>query len=144
MTRRNDDTTLRDAAFLGGGALAAYLLLRGFGGFGLGGGGIGSRGDGGGDGLAREAPERARPFCNVFLRRGRYELEGEPSDFATAVAACRASGRAYIRASGDTRQAALDDLIRALLEGGVSWFGGSAALLDSVERVRTTMAARRS
>src|SRR5689334_2505921 len=102
MARDDDDTTARDAAILGGGALLSYLLLRGFGGGrGLGGGGKGGRISTNATSAAAVAPQR--PFCNVFIRGDRYELDGAPADFATAVASCRASGSAYVRASGDTR-----------------------------------------
>jgi hypothetical protein len=144
MTRRDDDdTALRDAAFLGGGAFLTYLLLRGIGS----GGGGAERG--GAEDLAQASASSStapptRPFCNVLIRGDRYELEGAPSNLATAVAACRAAGGAYIRASGDTLQRVLDDLIRALLEGDVSWFGGPNGLLEHVHRVRATMPARSS
>lgn len=149
MTRRDDDTTILDAALFGGGALVTYFLLRGlgFGGFGLGGGGGGGGDSGGAREPASEAPAApaspARPFCNVLIRGNTYELEGVPSDVASTVAACRAAGAAYIRASGDTRQGVLDDLIRALLESGVTWFGGPDGMLENVNRVRATLVARK-
>lgn len=134
-----DDTTTRDAALLGGGALLTYFLLRRFG---LGGGG-GGLGGGGGVATGASSDAAPRPICQLFLRGNMLELDGKASDLATAVAACRTSSGAHIRATGDTRQGALDNLIRALLEAGVSSFGPSERL-DDVNRVRATMSVRRS
>jgi hypothetical protein len=62
--------------------------------------GIRLGGGGGDDGASREAGQASaanasgsppRPFCNVFIRGDRYELDGVPSDIATAVAARRAT-----------------------------------------------------
>lgn len=142
MSRRDDDnTTTRNAIMFGGGALAAFLLLRGFG---SGGGGGDGNAAGAGSSTASAPTTPPRAPCNVFIRGDRFELDGAPSDFANAVAACRTAGGAHIRTSGDTRQGVLDDLIRALLASGVTAFGGPDGLIDDVNRVRATMTGRRS
>ncbi|MBZ0233854.1 MAG: hypothetical protein K8M05_16110 [Deltaproteobacteria bacterium] len=140
MARNDDDTTARDAAILGGGALLTYWLLRGFGGgSGLGGGSRGRAAAGTSASATPTASAPARPFCNVFIRGERYELDGAPATFATAVEACRAAGGVYVRSTGDTRQGTLDDFLRALLEAGVTWFGGGPGLDENVNRVRATL-----
>lgn len=131
MSLRQDDTTTRDAALLGGGALVTYLLLRRLGG----GSATGPRGTN-----ARTTTATvARPDCDVFIDAdGRYRLDGAPSDFATAVASCRAAGGAHVATSGQTRQGALDAFLRALLDAGVTRFGGPD-IETNLDRVRATL-----
>lgn len=116
---KDNDTAITVGA-IGGGALLLWWLLRHVG---------GGSGDGhGGDGAPTSAspPDESRPTeaapCEVFLRGKVIELDGAASDLPTVIAACRASGKANLRVTGDTIQGHLVDFVRALNAAGVAIF----------------------
>lgn len=112
----------RKIALVGGGALLLWLLLRGKGlrlGNGAGGTG-GGTGDGGGAGATIEARAELRQPCEVFIRMRGIDLDRVPADLATIVARCRASGKAYVRATGGARVSDVEDVFRALQAVGVT------------------------
>ena len=123
--RDHDDHTGRNLALVGGTALLFWLLLRGKG-WGLGGGGGGGPGGAGSGGLggagggtnvtSNEAPAR----CQVFIRGDHIDLDGTPADLPTVVARCRASGRADVKATGDTIVRTIGDVVHALQAACVS------------------------
>lgn len=122
MANDDDDNsgTVITVGAIGGGALLLWYLFRGRG---LGGGGGAS---GSGEGAPSVAtppavvPAPAGPPCNVFVRRSAIELDGAASDLSTAVATCRASGSAHLRATGDTTSGRVIDVARALNAAGVA------------------------
>lgn len=123
MANDDDDNTGTVIAVgaIGGGAVLLWYLLRGRD-RGLGGGG-GSDGGQGSPAVAAPAeasPTPAGPPCNVFMRGTAIELNGAASDLTTAVATCRASGSAHLRATGLTTHGRVVEVARALNAAGVA------------------------
>jgi hypothetical protein len=109
MATRTQSNTGRTIAMIGGGALLAWLLLRGRG------RGKGSGGGGGGGGHGAPA------VVEVWLRSGdRIELDGASSNLTAAVARARTAGTARVFAAGDTRQGWVTRVIAALKAAGVA------------------------
>ena len=117
--RHSNSHAGRTVAVVGGGALLLWLLLRGKG-RGLGGGEGGTGAAGAGTGATTEAPSQVRPVCQVFIRSRRIDLDGVPADLPTVVTRCRAGGRADVRATGGASIQAVEDVVRALQEAGVT------------------------
>jgi len=107
MATRTQNNMGRTIAVIGGGALLAWLLLRGRGkGKGSGGGGHGSP-----------------AVVEVWLRGGdRIELDGASSDLATTVARARAAGAARVFTAGDARQGWHQHVIDSLRAAGVELY----------------------
>lgn len=104
----------RTGALLAGGALLAWLLLRGGSGFGFGGG------KGGG---ARGAERRVR----LRVSDAGISADGVPVSLDEGVAVAREVGAADLFATGAARQGTVDDLINALRDAGVDlWIVGAA------------------
>lgn len=112
-TRDNDDTAITVAA-LGGGALLAWLLLRGP----IGGGGGKPAGDDA-PGPSASTPAPPSPPCRVRIRARGIELNDAPADLATTVNACRATGAADLTATGDAIVGVIAQTARALHAAGV-------------------------
>lgn len=114
-----DDSKAPAVAIVGGGALLAWLLLRGGSGFGLGGGGGGAGLEAPGDGATVPAAGAALPPCRVRIRASAIELNGAPSDLAATVVACRATGGAELTATGDAIVGLITRTVQALEASGV-------------------------
>lgn len=100
-----NDHTARNLALVGGGALLVWMLL--------GGAGLGL-GDGGTTGTtAPPAP------CKVRIDVLGVHVDGKPTDVATAIHLCRASGRADVKATGDARSGTVQEVMRGLVAAGV-------------------------
>src|SRR5579883_3245807 len=100
----------RTIALVGGGILAAWLLLRG----------KGSRADL--DSRDGSAPAREGLRAIVWIRAGRLEVDGVVADLATVVARCRAVGRAEVHASGDAVEHDVREVLTALHTAGVTLY----------------------
>ncbi len=102
---RDRTSSTRTAAVVGGGALLAWILLRG------------ARGAGGATSAATAAAPPAP--CQVRIRARSIELDGAPADLPTTVAACRAAGAASVSATGDAIVGVIAETTRALHAAGV-------------------------
>lgn len=102
--------TGRTVALLGGGALAAWLLLRGKG-----------RRVGGGNAEAG-APARGDARAVVWIRSDRLEIDGVVADQATVVARARAVGKAEVHATGGAIEHVVRDVLTALHAADVTLY----------------------
>ncbi len=106
-----ESRTGRTALALGGGALLAWLLLRGA-------GWLPGRGHGaGGDGPTRPRP--AGPPCRVHLDEDGIELDGVRSDLPRTVSRCRVAGIAEVTATGAAIVGAIGEVLTLLRDAGV-------------------------
>jgi hypothetical protein len=68
-----------------------------------------------------DAPIDAPPGpCQLVLDSAGLTLGGAPATIEDAVRACRATGKARLRATGGARAGTYDDLIRALEQAGIA------------------------
>ena len=105
---RTQSHTGRTIAVFSGGALLAWLLLRGW-------------GKGGGKGDAGKGSGGAPATVEVWLRgNDRIELDGTLSDLPTVITHARAAGVARVFAAGDARQGWVTHVIAALKAAGVA------------------------
>jgi hypothetical protein len=116
-TRRDQNhATGRTVAIVGGGALLAWLLLRGRG------WGFGTSGSGGTESLqpapsTRDAP---LPACRVHVAADGIVLDGTRADLPATVSRCRASGAADVTVSGAAIVRAIAEVVQALQDAGVT------------------------
>ncbi len=107
--RRKPD---RSAAVIGGGALLAWLLLRG---------------EGWRLGRRRRDPGAATRRVHLRVSDVGITADGVPVTVEEAVATARAVGAAEVRATGAARQGTVDELLAALRDAGVQlWDAGAA------------------
>lgn len=105
-TRRH---TGRTVALLGGGALAAWLLLRG-------------KGWRGGSNAEAGGPTRANARAVVWIRSDRLEIDGVVADLASVVARARAVGKAEVHTTGGAIEHVVRDVLTALRAAGVTLY----------------------
>jgi hypothetical protein len=106
---RRDTRTARTVALVGGGALLAWLLLRGGKGWRVAHGGADSQ-------IAGTAD--ASP-CQVHVGEDHIRVDGQPAALAAAIVACQARGRAEVTASGAAIIGAINEVVVRLKEAGV-------------------------
>jgi len=122
--RDQNDNTGRTVAIVGGGALLAWLLLRGKGwAFGSGDGdGDGEGGDqAGGASAPASSPAATVPAapCRVHIGKLGIRLDGSQADLPRTIATCRASGTADVTSAGDAIVQVVADTVHALQDAGI-------------------------
>lgn len=102
---RRDTRTGRTVVLIGGGALLAWLLLRGGKGwrFGSGHGAVHSPG---------------QP-CRVHVGEDHIRVDGQPATLTAAIVACQARGSAEVTASGAAIIGAINEVVVRLKKAGV-------------------------
>ena len=135
MSKDDDSSNLGiTLALLGGGAILAWLLLRG-GGKGWAGGKGWGHGEGGGSGrmegtnggsrdLGRSIGEadhqlHALPYVCLWIFPDHLELNGVTVDLATAISISRSADKVRVGVSGDTLHGRTEDIRHALEEARV-------------------------
>lgn len=122
-TRTNNDSDPAiTVAALGGGALLAWLLLRGRWGFGGGDGGRSGKGDVSASVAAVASappPVPAEPPCRVRISGRVVTVNGLPAELRAVVDTCRAAGSAELVVVGDAVVGVADETVRALNRAGV-------------------------
>jgi hypothetical protein len=108
----DESRTGRAALVIGGGALLAWLLLRGSG-WGLG----HAPGAAGGNSDTERRP--IGPPCRVHLDADGLKLDGVLANLPAAVTRCRAAGIAEVTATGAAIVGAISDVLTALRDAGV-------------------------
>lgn len=125
MNRHESDTTARNVAIVGGGALLVWLLFRGRG-WGLGGGPIVGNAPASTtvDGSASASGSQRLP-CRVRIDRDGIHTDGVSTDLPAMTAHCRAAGGAEVFATGDAVSGVVADAIDSLRTAGVTvWATG--------------------
>ncbi len=97
----------RTAVLVGGAALVALLFSRGT--------GLGFRGPG--DGRKTSGPMKRR---TVWIRAGRIELDGRPTDLSTVVEKAREAGEVEVHATGDAITRVVREVLTALHAANVT------------------------